>query len=293
MTKPVRKGSPIRKGNPLKPNRIESIVLKGLADVSELRRPEGRFYCSDVGSCQRRAVKLLVTERREPISPASRAYMSIGITVHEMVSDALFKSNRLLFKEYKLPSMEEPDLRGMVDNVIFGPDDKIMGLEVKTCGALPPRPKEDHEMQVLLYSALTGFDFAILYISRKVAGWDGKLILRSFDIETDDGVLHSAMTRACIAHYAYMDGLLPEIPPTFTRDKNCRFCAFADECWEETEEDLPTADVAQMDGLYIRAELRAREIIDERFDRRTGIIKHIQRYATPDVQRKLKSISWD
>jgi len=284
--------SPIKKGNPFKPNRLESIVLKGLGDVVELRREAGRFHCGDVGSCQRRAVKYLVTERRDAISPSSMAYMTIGSAVHEMVTDALFKSNRLLFKEYKIPPMEEPDLRGMVDAIIFGPDDKIGGLEIKTCGNLPPRPREEHEIQTLLYSALTGFDFHILYLSRKVAGYDGKLMLRSFEVEADDGVLHNAMTRACLAHYAYMDGLLPEIPPTFTRDKDCRFCPFADECWDAVEEDLPTATSKQMNSLYTQAELRAREIIDQREDKRVGILKHIERYATPEVQKKLRTISW-
>jgi hypothetical protein len=219
--------------------------------------------------------------------------MTIGSAVHEMISDALFESNRLLFKEYKLPPMEEPDLRGMVDNIFFGPDDKILGLEVKTCGSLPPRPREEHELQTLLYSALTGFDFIILYISRKVAGWDGKLILRSFEVEADDAVLHNAMTRACLAHYAWEENLLPEIPPTFTRDKDCRFCPFADECWEGVEEDLPTATSKQMNSLYIKAELRAREIIDQRDDKRIGILKHIQRYAPPEVQKKLRTIAWE
>jgi hypothetical protein len=132
-----------------------------------------------------------------------------------------------------------------------------------------------------------------LYISRKVAGWDGKLILRSFEVEADDAVLHNAMTRACLAHYAWEENLLPEIPPTFTRDKDCRFCPFADECWEGVEEDLPTATSKQMNSLYIKAELRAREIIDQRDDKRIGILKHIQRYAPPEVQKKLRTIAWE
>lgn len=284
--------SPIRKGNVLRPSAAESWVLKGMSSKRDLHRAEVKFFASDAAECPRRAVKFLHTHRKEAITPASTAYMKLGIIIHELVSDALHKTNRLIFKEFRLPKRVKPDIRGIVDAIFFGPDDKILGMEIKSCGNLPGRPRDGHELQALTYSALTGLDFVILYVSRKVAGWDGKLMIKSFDIECDEITMMHTLTQVCLAYFANAKKVLPEIPPTFKQDANCRFCPFQTECWEGEEEDLPTVGAGMLDELYSRAEERAEAILGEREAARTGILKHCQRHASPLMQRKLRSAGW-
>jgi hypothetical protein len=282
----------IRKGNPFKPTAIEGFVMKGMSQATVLRRSEVKFNAGDAAECPRRAVKYLHTTRKGHISPASRAYMTIGIAIHEMVSDALYKTNRLIFKEFRLPPREKPDIRGIVDNILFGADDKIVANDVKSCGALPRRPRDGHELQVLTYSALTGLDFDILYVSRRVAGWDQKLMIKSFQVDCNDGAMHNTLSRICSAYFANAKGVLPDIPVGFEKDKDCRFCPFQDECWEGEAEDLPNASSKMMLQIWDKAEERAAEILLERDSARTGILKHIERHAPPNVQKKLSEISW-
>jgi len=210
-----------------------------------------------------------------------------------MVTDALHKSGHLIFKEFKLPPTEDPSIRGIIDAIFFGPSDKILAMEIKSCGNLPAKPQSAHEMQALLYSALVGLDIVILYVSRKVAGYDGKLMLKSFDIETTKEAIIHALTQPCLAYFAYQDGVLPPIPAGFDREQDCRFCPFIEECWGEDEEELPEIDKDLLDELYDLAIERAEEIYDFREDRRNGVLKHIQRNASPEICRKLKSVSWD
>lgn len=281
----------IRKGNPFKHTDVESAILKGLPESYPLHRDEKKFMASDP-SCPRKMVKYFYTTRRGVFTPASKAYMAIGVSIHEMVTDALYKSSRLIFKEFKLPPREKPDIRGIIDAIFLGADDKIMGLEIKSCGNLPGRPRDEHELQALIYSALSGLDFSILYVSRKVAGYDGKLMLKSFDVECTDDMMKHALTKMCVAYFADAKEVLPHVPPTFSRDNECRFCPFQDECWDDEKEDLPTADIMLMEAIYEKAEERAEKILLERESARSGILKHIQRHASPDVQKKMSTISW-
>jgi hypothetical protein len=283
----------IRKGNPFKPSALEDKILKGMVSKHSAHREGNKFYASGAAFCPRQAVKFLVTKKSDKITPASRAYMDIGIAIHEMITDALFKTNNLLFKEFRLPPHENPDIRGLVDAVYFGPDDQIRGGEFKSCGNLPGRPREGHELQALVYGAMTGLEMTILYLSRKVAGYDGVLMMKSFDIECDEGSLHRALSRVCVGHYAHEARLLPEMSPAFKRDDDCRFCVFQSECWDGDEEDLPTASLEVMNGIVAEAEDRAWEILEERHVRKTGILKHIQRNTSPEIARKMESISWD
>jgi len=287
-----KKKSPIRKGNPFKPSAVESLILRGMVEVVSLSREERKFNASAVAWCPRRSVKYLFTSKKETVTPASKAYMTIGVAIHEMVTDALHKANRLIFKEYKLPPRTDPDIRGIVDAIFFGPDGRIMGMEIKSCGNLPGSPRPEARAQATLYSALTGLDFVIVYVSRKVAGWEGKLMIKSFDLEATESDMFAALSKACLAHYASIEHVLPEIPPGFTRSSHCTFCPFVEECWEGEEEDIPTATMEQMEELYEKADRRASELILERDNSRSGILKHISRYASPEVRRKLESISW-
>lgn len=288
----AKKKDIIRKGNPFKASAVEDYILRGMSSKRSMHRTPAKFYASDASHCPRRAVKFLVTDRSDVITPASTAYMGIGITIHEIVTNALHESHRLIFKEFRLPPSEHPDIRGIVDAIYFGIDDKIMGMEIKSCGNLPGKPREEAINQALTYSALTGLDMVILYFSRKVAGWDGKLIMKSFDVETSDDDMLAILSRICLAYYAHMDNVLPPIPPGFAMEKDCRFCVFKDECWEGEKEDLPEAKSKHLNRLYDSAEVRAEELLGNRENARNGILRHIQRNATSAIRKKLKDLDW-
>lgn len=289
MPKPV-----IRIGSPFSPSTIESVILDGMKGTANLHRDEEKFYAGDVVYCPRRAVKFLVTDRTASVAPSSHVYMKMGISIHGLITDAMHKSGALIFKEFRLPPSEKPDIRGIVDAIFFAPGNKIMGMEIKSCGKLPAAPKEDHVAQAIIYSAITGLEFVMTYISRNVAGWDGKLMLKSFELECTERDMHQSLTKACLAHFAKQMGVLPPIPTGFTID-SCGFCPFKDECWEEGGEPglLPEATPAQIEELYELAEPRAKEILEGRGPRRNGIMKHIYRYASPAVQKKLDDVLGD
>jgi hypothetical protein len=281
----------IRKGSPFSLSSIEELILSGMKSSSSLHRDGNKFYAGDVAYCPRRAVKFLMTDRIGSTTPSSMAYMKLGNTIHELVTDALHSGGHLIFKEFRLPPAEAPDLRGVIDAVIFAPGDKIMGLEIKSCGNLPSRPKEDHIAQATIYAAVSGLEFAIVYVSRKVAGFDGKLMIKSFDLECTEHDLVNALTKACLAHYAYNDGVMPTIPAGFTK-ADCTFCPFADECWDEEPQLLPDIPAEKADFYYEKAEQRAYEILEGREARRKGILKHITRYAPSAIQKKLETMDW-
>jgi hypothetical protein len=288
----AKKKDIIRKGVPFRASAVEDYILRGMTSTRSMSRKGVKFYASDASHCPRRAVKFLVTDRDDVITPSSTAYMKIGTSIHEVVTDALFKSGRLIFKEFRLPQSEAPDIRGIVDAIYFGIDDKIMGMEIKSCGNLPGRPKEDHLNQALTYSALTGLDMVIFYFSRKVAGWDQKLMIKSFDVEASEDDMLAILSRICLAYFAHMDDVLPPIPPGFSMDADCRFCGFKDECWEGEEEDLPEAKSKHLNKLYDAAEVRAEELLEGRDKARNGILRHIQRSGTAAVRKKLEESAW-
>ncbi len=281
----------IRRGSPFSPSSVEDLILDGMKSTSKLHRDETKFYAGDVAYCPRRAVKFLVTERTASVSPASVAYMKVGITIHELVTDALHAGGHLVFKEFRLPPMAAPDLRGIVDAVFFAPGDKIMGMEIKSCGNLPSAPKEDHIAQATLYSAITGLEFCIVYVSRKVAGYDGKLMLKSFELECTESDMARALTRAALAHYAYDDKVMPHIPTGF-KQSDCTFCPFETECWDEDPHLLPDIPDEKVDFYFEKAEERAYEILGDRESRRRGILKHITRYAPSSIQKRLEAMDW-
>lgn len=281
----------IRKGSPFAPSDVESLILRGMRGSYSLRRYETKFYAGDAAHCPRRAVKFLTTERQGETTPASIMYMKVGVTIHDVVTDALHASKSLVFKELRLPPSEDPDLRGLIDAVLIV-NNSIVGLEIKSCGNLPPKPKEDHLAQATTYAAISGFDMQILYVSRKVAGYDGKLMLKSFDLDLMPSEMIQVLEKICLAHYAYADGFLPPIPMGFSRDKNCGFCPFADECWEGAPEELPTATSETLEGLIDRAGVRAIQIFEDRSRRRNGILKHIMRNTTDEIREKLESLDW-
>lgn len=284
--------SVIRRGSPFTPSDTESLILRGMKSRYSLHRDEIKFYAGDAAYCPRRAVKFLVTDKMGENGPSSVMYMKMGNAIHNVITDALHTAGVLIFKEFRLPPSSEPDIRGLIDAIIFAAPEGVIGLEIKSCGNLPAKPKDDHVAQASVYSALSGLDIQIVYVSRKVAGYDGKLIMKSFDLDLTPSDMMRVLSKVCLAHYAKAEGLLPPIPFGFRKEQECGFCPFADECFDGTPEALPTAWGEKLEALTDKADARALEILDDRLNRRNGILKHIQRYATEDVAKRLEVIEW-
>lgn len=284
--------SVIRRGSPFTPSDTESLILRGMKSRYSLHRNEIKFYAGDAAYCPRRAVKFLVTDRMGEGTPSSAMYMKMGNAIHSVITDALHTAGVLVFKEFRLPPSENPDIRGLIDAIIFAAPAGVIGLEIKSCGSIPSKPKDDHLAQATTYSALSGLDIQIVYVSRKVAGYDGKLMIKSFDLDLTPSDMMRTLSKICLAHYAHAEGLLPPIPLGFQKERDCMFCSFTDECFDGAAEPLLTAWGEKLETLTDKADARALEILDDRLNRRNGILKHITRYATEDVAKRLEAIEW-
>jgi hypothetical protein len=132
----------------------------------------------------------------------------------------------------------------------------------------------------------------VVYVSRKVAGYDGKLMIKSFEVETTTRTMTNALAKVCLAQYAHDESLLPPIPIGFTKDENCGFCPFANECWDGAGEEWETVGGEMLEGIYGKAEERATEILADRANRRNGILKHIQRNVSESIAERMAEIDW-
>lgn len=290
----------IRKGNPFAPSKVEDLIIKGMrGNRFEEKRQFGKFLGSQAAHCPRRAVKHFFTERRGSISPSSTGYMAIGNTIHEMITDALYKQGSLIFKEYKLPSLTSensswPNLRGVIDAIFFTHDDRIAAAEIKSCGNnLPAKPKRNAVLQAETYASVTGFPFYIVYFSRNVAHYTGELKLKAFELESSNEDLKRTLTKVCLAHLCAQDRVLPQIPLGYDAEGECRYCPFKSECWGSDSDKLETLSDAEVDIYYDLAYQMAEEIFMTRDNRRNGILHRISRDAVTEPQRKLADVSWD
>ena len=232
----------IRKGKPFEDESITSLINKGLTASSRLHRKN--LYASDAAYCPRKAsiIVNLPDEYESPTSSSGKLYMAIGSAVHEQIQTGLRNAGALLAAEYRIDELGI-NLGGYID-AIFCLNDVPRILEIKTCGNLPSRPKPEHVSQAITYSLITGIPKPILYyVSRSVAGWDGKLITRTFELEpSPDEYFLIALNLYRAQHYGRAQRLA-EIPAHIKNSSTCGFCPFKNMCWGGGEPfpiDLPS-----------------------------------------------------
>lgn len=206
-------------------------VLRETGDAS--KRPY--LYGSDAGFCARKNVLVEHnTWLASSKSPATAAYMAIGVGLEDMLAAALKRNDRLLAQGQRLVEMKEVKISGKIDLMVFDHEDKLALIEVKTCGELPTVPSPVYLAQIQMYAAVSGIHRCWLtYISRNVrSSFTEKLSMRTFPVDTSEEVLKQRLQTALISRQASDEAKLPPVPSTFRKHTECHYCEFRDHfCW--------------------------------------------------------------
>lgn len=293
MTSKLVKSGAIKLGE-VRPSSLSlsTVVLRGLSSVEEVNR-DGRLWASQAAACSRRG--FLESQRKglDIVSPASSMYFDMGNLIEEKILSALHKQGALLFSQYRLPDMGL-NLGGKIDGIILI-GGKVKLIEIKTCGELPNSPKPEHLAQSLIYSAVSGLDPVVFYVSRHVAGYDGQLKIKEFPLEPTPTELQAAMFTTIYARLAINMGVMPDIPMHFTSEKNCGFCNFIPLCWhgEMPEKSYPPVSAKQHGEIVLATNELVAHLMDPevRMKRTNGILHHISKFGDDNAKEKLSG-SW-
>lgn len=272
---------------------LTKAINEGLRTQEPIHRDRLRLFASDAGRCARKAVlhNLVDPEIRVTTSAAGKFYMGMGSAVHEKVTDAFFKQDILLFKELRIPRLDL-NLGGFIDAVVFI-DDHVGAVEIKTCGKLPGEIKPDHRSQALVYHAVTGFKTYVIYVSRNVASWDGKLQIQVLDLIPQPGEVEATLSSIAIAHLFGSAGVVPNKPARFTSADDCSFCPFVNMCWGSADMPGRSPSSEERVALIEQVAQRVSALIESTPQRRNGILKHIQNHGTEFATELLSTKPWN
>ena len=282
----VKRGRRLKEGTTL-----EHLIKKGMTEVAKYDR-RGRIYASGAAFCPRQTVFGSILTSTEIQSAASKGYMSIGSAIEEMITDALYKSDALLFKQYRLPDMGL-DMGGYIDAIVWS-DSKIRALEIKSCSSIPSKPKPEHIAQALTYSSAIGMPISILYFSRSVANYNGELQMREFQLEFSNESMVSILFNICFSRLCITNNVAPPKPEGWNQ-KECGYCPFIPICWEG--EDVPM-DVLSGDER-VKLMKRAKDMAENLASneqvkiRRTGVLNFLEKNGSDFAKKLLKGSNWD
>lgn len=282
----VKRGRRLREGTTM-----EHLIRKGMTEVAKYDR-RGRIYASGSSFCPRQTVLGSILTSTEIQSPASKGYMSIGSAIEEMITDALYKSEALLFKQYRLPDMGL-DMGGYIDAIVFS-DARIRALEIKSCSSLPAQPKPEHVAQASTYSVAVGLPASILYFSRNVANYNGELQMREFQLglSHDDHV--STLFNICYSRLCITNNVAPPRPDGWSKDK-CGYCPFVPMCWEGEPVPIDPLEGEERIKLMKRAKQMAEGLAspEQMRVRRTGVLNFLLKNGSDVAKRLLVDSDWD
>lgn len=223
----------IRKGNRVAGTGLVRFIYEGLKQV-EKRNSRGKLYCGDASYCARKSVLFATEDGVNKVDAASLLYMDMGTIIHRLFQKGLEKSGVMVESERRVNLLYKGiELRGMIDGILKY-DDEYCILEIKTCGALPGKPKKEHLHQALTYALITGiYKINILYQSRKVAGYDGKLECVEFEFEVTPTQLDMVAEILATSFICAEKKSIPPIPLHISSQSDCGFCPFTAICWTE------------------------------------------------------------
>lgn len=287
MTVPI-----VRKGWSGGDHQLVSTIIQGMRTREGLHRDRARLFAGDVAHCPRKAVlhHHIDADTKVETAASGKLYMAIGSAVHAQVTDSLFAQGLLLFKEYRIPDLGL-SLGGYVDAVVLF-DGKVRNVEIKTCGRLPTEAKLEHRHQALMYEAVTGFLSIVLYVSRTVASWDGKVQMRAIELnatpEERDQVIRSAAT----AHYYSAAGVMPLIPSYLKSKADCTYCPFGEICWGSVNAPISQPSLPQRELLNEQVARHVEAVKRNSTERTNGILNHILLHGTVHAKRVLDDTEW-
>jgi len=193
-----------------------------------------RMFASSAGWCARQNVltKLAPIDMKSKMGAASQFYFGIGNAVHETLERAFRKADILIEAEIPV-EIKAVNLGGRIDYLLIE-DGNLVIADAKTCGKLPARPKYQQPEQLMTYGLMSGISrMKLIYFSRNVAGWDGRLYMKTFDIIPDI----KKVTKVIARGYVYAEHRrIPERP--WSAVSRCGFCPFTKFCFDAAKNDV-------------------------------------------------------
>lgn len=250
----------IKKGRTVINDSLARFVSLGLTGEAPMTR--AHVFSMDGGYCPRRAGLFMHVTGTMPRDAASEFYFGIGNAIHRAVMKGLTAAGVVLAEEWGVKD-ESINLVGYVDAIVKL-DGNAQVLEIKSCGTkLPDRPKSDHECQAITYSIETGLpDPIILYVSRQVASFDGKLLMQQFTIDNYGEKLKAVAKRLAISHLCAKAKVLAPVPKHIRSERNCGFCPFKDMCWHGNPFPLSESSLGARKGIMDEAAIMATELLE-------------------------------
>lgn len=241
-------------------------------------RARTSFWASSVHACQREAVLSRYFGGKENVSLHNEGYKAIGLALEDKIIEQFQKAGILKAREFEISRLGI-NLGGRIDAIVKTPSG-LVGIEIKTCGKLPSKPKKRHLRQTLVYSAITGLQMKLIYWSRSVAQYDAtgaRPKVRVFDAPYDGEPIRQAMKDIVLSYLKHKNGILPDIPEHIRKSKDCRFCIFYDFCWGDAI--LPHNDFEKDDEDWLQLnddwQAMVDAAIDKRKDRLESIVKRL------------------
>lgn len=209
-------------------------IAETLDAPDESRIRGGRLYASSAALCPRKEAfnnHPAIDNGMEQQSVTRLLYTEIGHTI-ESVLIAGFGSS-LVVEHYKVNN-DALNLGGEIDAIIRK-GDHLYIVEIKSCGAVPVRPKAAHVRQAQVYAALTGLPAVLLYWSRNVESWKAgraEIAATAFDIDTSSETLQQVMRNVALSRIYTDLTVNPPMPDGMRKTVDCAYCPYYSICWD-------------------------------------------------------------
>lgn len=233
---PFRTGR--KKAKSMEDFKWEQLIENNLISVGKPGRD--RIFASQAGLCERQTAGLFYLDSDEEIQRKASAqfYFAFGNETENIMARAFDKAGLLIDRETRIEAYhDELPISGRIDFVLEDvyESGSLVLMELKTCGKLPARPKPPHLAQLKTYMLLTGMPKGLLwYVSRTVAGWDGDLKQKTFEIKMNDTERLELAYRIALGAVYAKSGHLPE-RPEHMKKYACGFCPLIKFCWDDKD----------------------------------------------------------
>ena len=234
----IDKSKIFRRGGPSARTNLTNEFVAALPYETKLRKRS--INGSDAAFCPRKVVLSLNWDAsvKVTVGAASPLYFATGNAFHDVAAQTFKKMGVLVANEL---SIRVGAVHGYVDDLIF--DESTGGLkiiDIKTCGKLPDAIKPSQLEQLMTYALLTGvWNASILYMSRSVAGYDGKPYIKEIEASMSEASLKRHALVIAASMFYNREKIVPPKPEYRTSFSNCGWCPFKNfGCWSNDEGDF-------------------------------------------------------
>ena len=283
--------------SPVTENLVD-VIKSGLSTVKTIDQ-KGRMYASSSAYCARQTALNMTYTGKELVSASTQFYFGLGVAAENIVVDGFRARKKLLYdsdEQYKLPDLGL-NLGGKIDCIIEH-NQKILGIEVKTCGKLPEKPQQEHVAQATLYSAVLQIPFSIVYVSRNVNDYYGNLQIKEFMIDCSNFNHEQALKTVVFGKFMAEAGYMPDIPAHITNDSDCGFCRFKSICWGSEQshlDNLSKMDTSEFSEIAQLTNDKVKDILStsNRTYRYNGLITNLVYSGTPEARKLVESVEFN